>query len=364
MGLIPPFLGGYFGLISLTLMPIIVILVIPQLFKSISIVEVIFIFILLLILIIATFNYVLSLPIGFVNEMFIWSISGLFINILMYLMAREIEFTKFSIFILVFVFLLMFSIVIMNIGDSGIFYVKQMAGDAEDAVATYQGFARSLIFVLLPLVAFYYKNKNVLFLIFVFGLISLFFNGARTEFVLFITSVVSLFLLYGALNLRTLALTMITVLFLVSMGLYFIDLIPNNRMLQLLDMENASSVNVRSDLLQFALSSIADNPLLGDYGAYTIMGGVGSYAHNIFSAWINLGILGFLAYIVMFLILWVFSVKSLLKKNIYTFKYRLFFMFLVFATLALIFAKDYSYMLTGFLVGLFANLKIKGMTHA
>ena len=80
MGHIPPFLGGYFGLVSLMLMPIIVILVIPQLFKSISIVEVIFIFILLLILIIATFNYVLSLPIGFVNEMFIWSISGLFIN--------------------------------------------------------------------------------------------------------------------------------------------------------------------------------------------------------------------------------------------------------------------------------------------
>ena len=45
--------------------------------------------------------------------------------------------------------------------------------------------------------------------------------------------------------------------------------------------------------MQFALNSIAADPIFGEYGSYYVLGSAGKYAHNILSAWVDLGILGF-----------------------------------------------------------------------
>ena len=62
--------------------------------------------------------------------------------------------------------------------------------------------------------------------------------------------------------------------------------------------EDASFIE-RSVFNRYGLSLIADNPLVGAYGMYVHLNGGGSYPHNLLSAWVNLGILGFAFYLIL-----------------------------------------------------------------
>jgi O-antigen ligase len=44
--------------------------------------------------------------------------------------------------------------------------------------------------------------------------------------------------------------------------------------------------------------TVTSNPVLGDYGSYP----VGEYAHNLFSVWVDLGLLGFLLFSTLLLV--------------------------------------------------------------
>ena len=67
--------------------------------------------------------------------------------------------------------------------------------------------------------------------------------------------------------------------------------LPDNRTLELLDLSHSSSAGLRHQLTEQALASIGRHPLLGEYGNYE----PGLYAHNLLSAWVDLGLLGFAA---------------------------------------------------------------------
>jgi hypothetical protein len=127
-------------------------------------------------------------------------------------------------------------------------------------------------------------------------------------------------------------------------------------MLQLFALQESSSFEARNELNIYGLSLIAESPLMGAYGEYVFWGGIGSYPHNLMSAWVNLGIIGFTLYVIIF---YIFTKSMILafKKNSANFSFRVFLIFFIFTITSLIISKDYSYMAFGFLVGLYLNWK-------
>ncbi|UUZ54929.1 O-antigen ligase family protein [Massilia sp. H-1] len=67
-------------------------------------------------------------------------------------------------------------------------------------------------------------------------------------------------------------------------------LLPSNRILELLDLSQSTSANKRHHLTMYAMNTIAQFPVFGDYASYN----PGFYSHNVLSAWVDTGLFGFL----------------------------------------------------------------------
>ncbi len=173
---------------------------------------------------------------------------------------------------------------------NGVFYLGALGvAKDSDSLATYQGFARSYLVTFLPFIAFtrYLVLRLTLYAI---ATATLFINTARSEFValLFVIPIIEfyfskhklLFVLAGAL-------------IFVLLKLYMDQLmaaLPDNRILELMDLSHSTSANKRHHLSEHAMHTIAAHPILGDYASYA----PGYYSHNILSAWVDLGLFGFL----------------------------------------------------------------------
>jgi hypothetical protein len=355
LGIIPPFLGGYFGVVSLSVFPLALLSFIYINKTKFVDIDVAFFAIVILTMSIIFINYALGKPRSFSHEMLVWSLGGLLFNLVAYCLASTISIDSRSFKNLTIGSLgLMVLIVFYNIGEHGIFYLKaQLEGAGSESVATYQGFGRSLAVVGLLSVTML-KSTKLRFVVFLVTLFALFYNGARTEFVLFFVAYASLLVF---LSTRVLMSSMALILLMTIVTIFVINLdtlaaaLPENRMVELLDF-NADGSNVaRNKLEQSARESIANNPVLGDYGSYTAYAGIGGYSHNLLSAWGNLGLAGFILYIIVILVVMIGIVKVFYKMKPKTTEERMMFVFAVFTILALFTAKDYNYMLFGLMVG-------------
>lgn len=187
----------------------------------------------------------------------------------------------------------------------GVFYLGAlgMAKDA-DSLATYQGFARSYLVTCLPLIAFT-RSALLRLVIYVISAFTLFINTARSEFaaLLFLIPVIEFYFSKQKLFLFT---TMLLILFFAN--IYkdeLISALPATRIMELLDLSHSTSANKRYYLSMYALQTIAQHPVLGDYASYA----PGYYSHNILSAWVDLGIFGFI-YLIALLFLPVVSMAT------------------------------------------------------
>lgn len=192
-----------------------------------------------------------------------------------------------------------FSLVIMTLiiyfySVDGVFYLRPL-GESKDpeSLSTYQGFARSYLFTFMVIIPFI-RTLAARALIYAVAASALYLNGARTEFVAMLLIIPMIEIYYAKHKL------LITLIFILIAGPIFLDLqyvshnLPDNRILELLEMSQSSSALLRQALTTQALHTIYSHPLVGDYGSYA----PGSYAHNILSAWVDLGLLGFLYLIV------------------------------------------------------------------
>lgn len=172
---------------------------------------------------------------------------------------------------------------------NGVFYLGAL-GIAQDAdsLATYQGFARSYLMTILPAVA-YTRSLPLRLAIYVAGAATLFVNTARSEFaaLLFVMPIIEFYFSRHKLVFIAVAVIAIT---LFSMHLDdIIAALPDNRILELLDLSQSTSANKRHHLTVYARQTIAAHPLLGDFASYE----PGYYSHNVLSAWVDLGLFGF-----------------------------------------------------------------------
>lgn len=185
--------------------------------------------------------------------------------------------------------LLAMSAVVFAFSVDGSFYLAALGAARDpDSVATYQGFSRSYLVPLAVTLACT-RRAPLRWALYALGLPTLYINTARSEFgaLLFLIPLIE----FHASRHR---MAMLAVLLLLFMLLKFnldaiLAAVPSNRTLELLDLSHSSSVSARHHLTQQALQTIAAHPILGAYASYA----GGNYAHNILSAWVDLGLPGF-----------------------------------------------------------------------
>ncbi len=359
LGIISPFLGGYFGVVAMSVFPIALVSFIYINKTKFVDIDVAFFSIVILTLSIIFINYALDRPRSFSHDMLVWSLSGLMFNLVSYFLASTISIDSRSFKNLTIGSLgLMILIVLYNIGDQGIFYLRaQLDGVGSESVATYQGFGRSLAVVGLLSLAML-KGTKLRFIVFLVALCALFYNGARTEFVLFFVTYASLLVFLSTRVLMSfvvfILLVTIVMIFVANLDTLAVEL-PENRVVDLLDIGSDTSNQARNELEQSAWESITTNPVLGDYGRYTEYAGIGGYSHNLLSAWVNLGLVGFGLYILVILVVVNGILRIFIKMNNKTTEERIMFAFSMFAILALVFSKDYSSMFFGLMVGFYSR---------
>lgn len=184
--------------------------------------------------------------------------------------------------------LMAMSAIVFSFSIDGVFYLGAL-GMAKDAnsLATYQGFSRSYLFTFVPIIA-YTRSPWLRMLLYCIGAPTLFFNTARSEFIalLFLIPIIEF---YHSRN--KLIVAFVFAVLLITTKAYLDDIIallPHNRILELLDLSQSTSANKRHHLTVYAIQTINEHPFIGDFGSYT----PGLYAHNVLSAWVDLGFVG------------------------------------------------------------------------
>ena len=186
--------------------------------------------------------------------------------------------------------LLAMSAIVFAYSVDGVFYLGALgiAKDA-DSLATYQGFSRSYLVTFMAVIA-YTRRLPLRMLLYGLATASLFLNTARSEFaaLLFVIPIIEF---YHSKQKLFFILALVLIVSFIHMNLDdILSALPNNRILELLDLSQSTSANKRHHLSVYAMQTIAAYPLLGDYASYA----PGYYSHNILSAWVDLGLFGFI----------------------------------------------------------------------
>ncbi|MGK0509508.1 MAG: hypothetical protein ACI9ZB_001582 [Moraxellaceae bacterium] len=348
----PAFLGGYFSFASVVLVSIYFIVTF-FITKKIPSNHIFFYLLMISWLVFISLQYVVSLE-RFNMDLYKWGLTGILANVICFVIASNADFDGTYIKKSLKFFLILFFIIIVTNINNGQFYLKLESGN--DSLVTYQGFG---LYALVTSLVLYVQTKNFRDKIFLFALsfIILYLNGARSEFIFYVVSILLITIIEIKPSFKIIK-NLILFMFSIILASKFIEIpkdIMDNRTFQIIDITKSSSYIARDELNDLAVSTIINNPLIGSYGYYLNIFGTGGYAHNILSAWADFGFFIFLLiittslYMFLFSLLKIYVIKSL-KNNI-----RLLLIFSTSLLLGYFFAKDYSYMLFGFTVGLYIN---------
>lgn len=185
--------------------------------------------------------------------------------------------------------LLGMSVIVTANSVDGTFRMDELgAAKDPDSLATYQGFARSYLVTFLPVIAFT-RSLPLRAFLYASGAVTLFLNTARSEFVAFLLAIPIIEFYFAR---RKFLFTLVLVSLAALIGMKFeqiLDQLPQTRILELADLAHSSSALARQRLTDHAIQTISNSPIFGDYASYA----PGHYSHNILSAWVDLGIFGF-----------------------------------------------------------------------
>lgn len=336
-----PILGNYLGFIG-------GLLIIPNLIcylvsKKFNLLDVVFISWHVIIGLYSIYRY----STGIVSnnfELLNWSLGSIVFNILMYTISLNINCIYNSKFIIVIYYIINILVLVSII--MGKFFIN-LTG-VRGVSLNYQDFA-VMYTIFSSIIIYKYKNPiNV-----IISLVVLYFNGARTEFAIFLITIVLVEMLIYAKNRKFLKLLSIIVVVLIFTIIILVNTQTINnysRIASLLNLKNDESSIYRKDLLKVAMSIISNNPICGDYGSYVkINGSIGTYSHNILSAWVNFGLIGFLFYLMcpIYILIKTFICYKEIKNL-----HKLVLFLTMFITLAFVMAKSYTYIMFGFLIGI------------
>jgi hypothetical protein len=359
-GYINAFLGGYFSWMALLFMPFLLAAYgwrLAKLPEFLTPLDVFFFLYLLYFSLIVGFNYANHADIDVITEhlMAIYQFATVF---LVFKMANfQARYMRWSAVLS----LLGMALLIFYFSTDGWFYLKQETTIADaDSLSSYQGFARSFFVTALVAIAFI-RQLPLRLLLYAICVPALFLNSARSELLCMGLTALVVELIYSRHKLVALALTVLPFVMLVT---YLDELklqFSQNRVILLLDLANDSSWQARAALFSNGMRSIAEHPFLGDYGSYAAYGGAGSYVHNIVSAWVDLGLVGFLYLFIMILIPTYLIAKEIGRQSTHqrSSEFVLVFNFLFVTLLLLLTAKNFTDPLIAAALGRYAHYRIR-----
>ena len=178
------------------------------------------------------------------------------------------------------------------------FFARQMIEvDSGNSVSTYQGSARSALVMLVFLIAVSRTASARAGLIALGGFV-MFVLGARSELYAFLALATVLLLVWAGMSAKYLLMLLTVLALAVLVVVNQFEAMSGTRQLQVLDLSGTSSWLARQHLEQRALAQIVASPWLGEFGGHvTATGGTGGYAHSMLSAWVNYGLIGFVLYV-------------------------------------------------------------------
>jgi hypothetical protein len=291
LGIIGAFLGGYFTLVAL-------ILTLPLVFfygvsakrndYHLSKLDLYCLVCMIYFLLVAAINFAAGASTIIIERY----VQAVIFCIDTYIIFRMIDLGDRKFIALAVISLVIMSVITVYFSIDGFFFLQALdAAKDPDSLATYQGFARSYIYTYLIVICVT-KSIGVRFLLYGMASFALFLNGARSEFVAVLFSI-PLIELYYTRHKLILVSCVFFLLPLLGMSVdAIVGMLPNNRTLQLLDLSHSSSAVARQHLTSQAWRTISENPVLGDFASYPD----GHYAHNILSAWVDFGLVGFLGF--------------------------------------------------------------------
>jgi hypothetical protein len=350
-----PFLGGYFGIVALLSAPVVAFIYLRRVYVgnlAPNKVDGLFFLLTTYVATVSAIGYLNGVQKNVDADLIQDAFSGILFNTTLFLLVRSLNYESESLKRAIFISLLVMTVlVVSNVNDLGVYHVDVNSG-SEEAISTYQGLGRSLAITAIFALATT-TSKPMFFVTALASMIALFLNGARSE--LMGAMLAMLFIAAGKFKMRN--------MFLIAAGLPILlltvgaDAFENNRFFELFTPEASSSANARSELTANALATISANPIFGDYGSYAYDAGygVGNYSHNLLSAWVDLGVVGFLFYIVLFFVAGRIALKAFKNESLNVNLMSLAVGYFSFTVLLMFFAKDYKYMTFGLTMGFLAK---------
>lgn len=272
----------------------------------------------------------------------------------LYLIARLLDVDDPAFRLVCRISLALMTVVVLTNLSAGSFALESNTVPIEErvSVATYQDFA--LIYLTTALFCAIQLRATVARAwLYSLAIAVLFMIGARTEFAAVLVAVV---ILEWCLARRRAAIVVLTLLFALIVGLVLqvlIEVSPENRVVELITRpSDDSSVQERLFMLESALRTIENNPLSGNFASYP----PGEYAHNVLSAWVDLGLAGLLV----FAFLLIAPLMDLLRQFRSRAReplYALALTLLLVDVLLLLTAKFLAYGLTPLALGLYARTR-------
>lgn len=244
---------------------------------------------------------------------------------------------------------LMSAIVLANVTE-GSFIVAVLdspVGD-RDTLATYQDFALLYLVVTLALLAGS-RSMWTRWPLMLASAVVLFLTGARSEF---LALLVGAAIIAWSLSRRRLALVVLAAVLAAAAAASLetvVDLLPGNRVVDLIANRAEGSLSERGDMLRQAWLTIGDHPVGGRFGSYQ----PGEYAHNLLSAWVDFGIAGLTA-LLLLLLLPLLDLAAQFGRRSRQPAYVLVLTLLLLAVLLLATAKTFTYNLVPFALGAYA----------
>jgi hypothetical protein len=191
---------------------------------------------------------------------------------------------------------------------NSMFYANQFF--QSEQTASYQGYGRSIMIMSILALA-WVQNAFTRIAYSFAALVVLFVLGSRSELFGFAFFVLLLFSVMSARRYSWAALCLVGALVFAVFLMLFQEWILSNRAAQVLDLSSASSWIARSEFTRVALSQISGSFVLGQFGGHVAhFGSEGAYAHNVLSAWVNYGLLGFVMVIGLTAYAFIFSIRD------------------------------------------------------
>jgi hypothetical protein len=184
-----------------------------------------------------------------------------------------------------------------------------------DYKGIYLGLSTTTLFTGLLAWASSRKELTRILIMLIMGIL-LFVMGSRADFVSFLIVLPVLLWFSARLLWRIFTYLSLGLIGFVGFMIVGIDKLTSSRQSQLFNFENFTSFIGRYEQFKYGLEKLSESPLTGNYGGTLIdYGSLGNYIHNILSVWQAFGIITFLIYGFLILIIVMFSIKMIKCKG-------------------------------------------------